>query len=107
MTGKQRILMTLAGDKPDRVPFVPNLWQWFYVHQERGTLPLALAQAQNPVEALRAIGADVMSKFDGQALREENHSCKLSVSFADDGSGVKPRWTSFTRFDGGNIRKET
>ena len=106
MTGKERILMTLAGEMPDRVPFVPNIWQWFYVNQERGTLPAVLAQAKNPVEALRVLGADVMSKFDGQALKEENHTCRLTVSYTDDASGAKPSWTSFARFDGGNIRKE-
>lgn len=107
MTGRERILATLAGEAPDRVPFVPNLWQWFYVNQERGTLPPALATAQNPLDALRLLGADVMSKFHGLLLREENRACQMSVSYADDGSGSKPAWTSFTRFDGGNIRQET
>jgi hypothetical protein len=106
MTGKERILTTLTGGVPDRVPFVPNIWQWFHVNQLRGTLPAMLQSCQSPVEVLRTVGADVMSKFDGLALVEKLHDCRLAVSFEDDG-GAKPQWTSFTSFEGGNIRNET
>jgi len=106
MNGKERILCALSGERPDRVPFVPNLWQWFYVNQERHTLPEDLQQLPGPVEALRAMGADVMSKFDGKVLVERLSSCRVTVSFEDDG-GEKPAWTSFTSFSGGNVRKET
>ncbi|MCX6997464.1 MAG: hypothetical protein NTV49_10350 [Kiritimatiellaeota bacterium] len=106
MTGKERILTTLAGGRPDRVPFVPNIWQWFHVNQSRGTLPGALRHCRSPVETLRALGADVMSKFDGVALVETLHDCRLTVRFEDDG-GARPPWTSFTSFEGGNIRNET
>jgi hypothetical protein len=37
MTGKERLLATLAGERADRVPFVPNIWQWFHVHRDAGT----------------------------------------------------------------------
>ena len=65
MTGQERIRAALAGETADRVPFVPNIWQWFYVNQYNGTLPAALDGISDPVEALRAMGADVFSKFDG------------------------------------------
>lgn len=106
MTGRERILTTLAGEMPDRVPFVPNIWQWFHVNQAHGTLPGELAQATTPVEALRVLGADVMSKFDGIALVERLNGCQLTVAFEDD-SGPRPGWTSFTSFEGGNVRRET
>jgi hypothetical protein len=64
MTGKERILAALAGEKPDRVPFVPNVWQWFDVNDFDGTLPVELQGAQNAVEALKRMGAEVFSKFD-------------------------------------------
>jgi len=105
MTGRLRLLNALAGGTPDRVPFVPNIWQWFHVNRARGTLPDELAGAASPVEALRRIGADVMSKFDGICLVERLHRCQSSVSFEDDG-GPKPQWTSFTSFEGGNVRRE-
>jgi hypothetical protein len=105
MTGRERILATLAGHTPDRVPFVPNLWQWFHVNQASGTLPDELKHTTTPIEALRTLGADVMSKFDGIALVERLDTCPLTVAFEDDG-GQKPLWTSFTTFEGGNLRRE-
>ena len=106
LTGKERILTVLSGGTPDRVPFVPNIWQWFHVNQSRGTLPEELCDAATPVAALRRVGADVMSKFDGICLVERLHACQTRVTFEDDG-GPKPQWTSFTTFEGGNVRRET
>jgi hypothetical protein len=106
VNSRDRILTVLAGAAPDRVPFTPNVWQWFYTNQARGTLPAELRECAGPVEMLRAIGADVLSKFDGIALAERLNVCRLSVSFEDDG-GPKPAWTSFTTFEGGNVRRET
>lgn len=105
MTGLERMLTALAGGTPDRVPFVPNIWQWFHVNRARGSLPDELAGAATPVEALRRIGAEVMSKFDGICLVERLHCCQSGVFFEDDG-GLKPLWTSFTSFEGGNVRRE-
>ena len=106
MTGRERILTTLEGGRPDRVPFVPNIWQWFHVNQARDTLPEILRGCRSPLAALRVIGADVMSKFDGLVLNETLSTCRLAVEFEDDG-GARPTWTSFTSFEGGNIRRET
>ena len=106
MTGKERILTVLAGAVPDRVPFVPNVWQWFYANQAGKTLPAELTPCRSPVEMLRVIGADVLSKFDGIAGVERLDTCRLSVSFEDDGN-PRPAWTSFTTFEGGNIRRES
>ncbi len=71
MTGKERILTVLAGGTPDRVPFVPSVWQWFYANRARKTLPAELDPCGGPVEVLRFIGADVLSKFDGIAGVEQ------------------------------------
>ena len=105
MNGKERILTALSGGNPDRVPFVPNIWQWFHVNKSRGTLPDELQGAATPVEALRRLGAEVMSKFDGICLIERLNRCQSSVTFEDDG-GQRPAWTSFTTFEGGNLRRE-
>jgi len=105
MNGKERILTVLAGDLPDRVPFVPNVWQWFFANQAEGTLPDELRSCADPVAMLRAIGADVLSKFDGIALAERLDACRRIVAFEDD-ARPRPAWTSFTTFEGGNIRRE-
>jgi hypothetical protein len=65
VTGRERILAALGGELADRVPFVPNIWQWFHVNELRGTLPEALRGCRHPIEALRVLGADVLSKFEG------------------------------------------
>ena len=105
MTGKERILATLAGQTPDRVPFAPNIWQWFYVNRGAGRLPAALAAAGDPLEALRLLGADVLSKFDGAVLREHLADCRRSVSYEGDPLD-RPMWTSFVEFEGGPLRRE-
>ena len=105
MTGKERLLATLAGERADRVPFVPNIWQWFHVHRDAGTLPADWADVPEPVEALRRLGADVMSKFDGVVLRPQLQDCRLSVTYEGDPADV-PSWTSFADFELGPIRRE-
>lgn len=39
MTNKERILAVLRGEPTDVLPFVPRLDNWFYAHEETGTLP--------------------------------------------------------------------
>jgi hypothetical protein len=105
MTGRQRILAALAGEIPDRVPFVPNIWQWFHMNRGAGRLPAALAGAGDPVEALRLLGADVLSKFDGAVVREHLADGRRSVSY--EGNPLdRPAWTSFVEFERGPLRRE-
>jgi len=107
MTGKQRILDTLAGLQPDRVPFVPNIWQWFYVNYHRHSLPDELVSCRDPLDVLRHLDADILSKFDGKVLRPTLHRCKHSVSFEGEFPNAPPEWTSFADFREGPVRKET
>ena len=105
MTGTERILTTLAGERPDRVPLAPNIWQWFYVNRAAGRLSAELAGAADPVEALRRMGADVLSKFDGAVVRERLGDCRRSVSYEGDPADC-PAWTSFVDFERGPVRRE-
>ena len=106
MTGKQRILQTLRGEIPDRAAFVPNLWQWFHVNRLRGTLPAALEGLENPVDALRAMDADVLSKFDGVVLRETLHECRRVTTYEGELPEGQTTWTSWGDFTGGSIRRD-
>ena len=65
MTGKERLLKTLRREAHDRVPFVPNIWQWFYHHKYQGTLPADLQGCDTYVQALQVMGADVIYKLAG------------------------------------------
>ena len=107
VTGKQRILDTLAGRRADRVPFVPNVWQWFYVNRRRKSLPEELASCREPLDVLRHLGADVLSKFDGKVIRPTPCECKHNVAFEGEFREAPPKWTSFGDFTAGPVRKET
>jgi len=65
MTGKERILATLQRKQHDRVPFIPNIWQWFYHHKYQGTLHPDLRGCETYIDALRVLGADIIHKLAG------------------------------------------
>ena len=108
MTGKDRILATLAGNRADRVPFVPNIWQWYYVNEFKGTLPRAASvkHCRNPIEALRALGADVFSKFEGKVSAQTYRDCEYTVESAGEDLGRARLWSSFTWFEGRSLKHE-
>ena len=66
MTGKQRLLAAMRGGSVDRVPFALNAWQWFYAHQFHGQLPPEFAHCRTAIEFHKAIGADILTRWDGQ-----------------------------------------
>jgi len=107
MTGKERILAAMAGERPDQVPSVPNIWQWFYVNQAKGTLPEELKDCADPVDVLRALGADVFSKFDGLVVNESLNNCNRTVEYSGERPPGQPEWSSFCGFEEGNVRSET
>jgi hypothetical protein len=106
VTGKERILATLAGETPDRVPFVPNIWQWYHVNRYNGSLPLALAGTASPVEALKVLGAGIFSKFDGGLPQPVYHVCAHNVTFEGEFPTDRVPWTPFASFEGGPVRRE-
>jgi len=67
MTGRQRILAAFRGEPCDRVPFCPNIYYWFYSRRAKGTLPDELKAACHPFDALHALGADILARWDTQA----------------------------------------
>jgi hypothetical protein len=106
ISGKERIQAALAGERTDRVPFAPNIWQWFYVHQYNQTLPTDLRQFQDPVDVLKAMGAEVLSKFDGNVHSIAYPNCEHIVSFEKEPARGQAPWASFTTFDHGLIRRD-
>lgn len=106
MTGKDRILATLAGNRADRVPFVPNIWQWYYVNEFKGTLPQAARDCKHPIEALRILGADIFSKFEGKVGVETYRDCEHRVESAGADLGRSRLWSSFTQFEGRALKLE-
>jgi len=66
MTGKERLHAALKGEPIDRVPFAINIWQWFYANQYWNQMPEELAHIKTPIEFLKHIGADILTRWDGQ-----------------------------------------
>jgi hypothetical protein len=66
MTGKERLLCAMRGERPDTVPWAPNLHQWFYVNRLLGTLPGELRGCDSPLDVLRHLGAEILTRWDGQ-----------------------------------------
>jgi len=99
MTGRERILHAFRGEAADRVPFAPNIYQWFHVHHANGTLPAELEGAGHPFDALRSLGADILARWDTMAATRETYS---GGEFREDYTGdcARERWmvTCFNRF---------
>ncbi len=106
MHGRDRILATLSGELADRVPFVPNIWQWFYVNEFKGTLPAPLAALDHPVRVLRAMGADIFSKFEGDVRTVTFPDCDYALETGGDDLGRDRVWAGFTWFERYARRRE-
>ncbi|MCX6620917.1 MAG: hypothetical protein NTY38_07520 [Acidobacteria bacterium] len=107
MTGKQRILAAFHGGSADTVPFCPNLYYWFYRHSATGTLPPSLAAATHPFEVLRALGADILARWDTQhATREIFRGGECTEEFSGSSGIATPMVTSFNTYPpGASIRR--
>ncbi len=106
MNGKERILTTLKGELADRVPFVPNIWQWFYVNEFKNTLPASLQTYDHPVRVLRAMGADIFSKFEGDVRTVSYRDCDYALETGGDALGRERVWAGFTWFEQFSMRRE-
>jgi hypothetical protein len=55
-THRQRMLTTIRGGMPDRIPFAPRLDLWFAANKRRGTLPAAYRDCRHWDEVSRRQG---------------------------------------------------
>jgi hypothetical protein len=62
---------------------------------------------EHPVEVLRWMGSDILSKFEGDVRTPIYQSCDMQVRFSGEPVGDQPPWTSFTSFEGGQVRHDT
>ncbi len=96
MTGRGRLMAAFHGGSPDTVPFSPNLYYWFYNHYTNGTMPDELDGACHPLDALRALGADVLARWDTQhATRELYREGEFYDEFAGNSRYERTLVTAF------------
>ena len=62
MTSRERLLAVLQGQIPDRIPFAPNIWQWFEYHKLHDQLPVELRQCRHQLDAMKVLGVDIFSR---------------------------------------------
>ena len=70
MTARERIGATLRHERPDRIPWTPNIWHWFKVNQRNHTLPDGYEDCETAVAVLKRVGADIFDRWDGGCVRE-------------------------------------
>lgn len=52
----------LARQRPERIAYAPNYWQWFAHHSQHGLLPPELAACSSQLDLIRHLGLDVFSR---------------------------------------------
>jgi hypothetical protein len=62
MNGKCQVEKVLRRQRPDRIVYAPNYWQWSVHHRNHGLLPPELARASSQLEVIRHLGLDVFSR---------------------------------------------
>lgn len=102
MTGRERILAAFHGGEIDRAPFCPNIYYWFYRNLAAGTLPAAVDSARHPFDALRALGADILARWDTQkATKEVFLAGEYSEEYAGESGFARPLITAFNTYPAG------
>ena len=61
-SGAAVVQAVLARQRPPRIPYGPNYWQWFTHNQHHGTLPPELAGCASQLEMIERLGLDVFSR---------------------------------------------
>ena len=96
MTGRERILAAFRGEPVDRVPFAPNICQWFYYHLINHSLPAEVAGAEHPFDILRHLGADILARWDTQwATKAVYTAGEYSEEYAGHSGWDKAMVTAF------------
>jgi len=71
-THKQRMMATIRGEMPDRIPYAPRLDLWFAANRKRGTLPRPFADFEHYDRVSRAEGWGIVRVvLDYQGFGEE------------------------------------
>ena len=59
---QEQVRRVLRRERPDRVVYAPNYWQWFAHHQNHGRLPPEIAHCRTQLDLIRHLGLDVFSR---------------------------------------------
>lgn len=62
ITRQQQVRRVLARQRPDRIVYAPNCWQWFEHQLNHGLLPPEIAHCRTQLDLIRHLGLDVFSR---------------------------------------------
>lgn len=61
-TPRAAVEAVLRRERPPRVVYAPNCWQWFAHHRNHGLLPPEIAHCTDHLDLIRHLGLDVFSR---------------------------------------------
>ena len=61
-TRREQVERVLRRERPDRIVYAPNYWQWFTHQQHHGLLPEELRGCRTQLDLIRHLGLDVFSR---------------------------------------------
>ena len=61
-TSQDQVRRVLNRQRPARIVYAPNYWQWFAHHFNHGLLPPELAHCRTQLDLIRHLGLDVFSR---------------------------------------------
>ena len=62
LTAQDQVRRVLNRQRPDRIVYAPNYWQWFAHHRNHGLLPPEIAHCRTQLDLIRHLGLDVFSR---------------------------------------------
>ena len=83
MNSRERILSVLQGEIPDRVPFSPNIWQWYEYQKLHGLLPAELESCRNQLDVQKLMGVDIFSRNLLTDIRTDWFGGHAKVTYRD------------------------
>ena len=110
MNSRNRIIKVLQGEVPDRVPFSPNIWQWFNHHKFHGTLPSELSGCETLADAHLAMGEDCFSRnlatdhrtkwyggftkarYEGVEVETVEDGCNIEINYHTSAGDLRERF---------------
>lgn len=102
MTKRENLRRALAGEEPRWVPFAPNFAQWYSHHHAFGTLPEALCDGADYVDAMKTLGCDIFSRNVDGGYRERDPG--VSRREVDAPTSTGPRRTITITTPAGELR---
>jgi hypothetical protein len=86
-TPQEQLRRVLNRQRPDRIVYAPNYWQWFAHQQNHHLLPAEIAHCRTQLDFIRHLGLDVFSRN----IYSDQQRCWIGGLVAEIWDGVEVR----------------